>query len=251
MQRLIKDVKIASMGKTKYKRVLVKIGGEALLGKRDYGIEVDATQLVARQLQVIHNLGIQTAVTIGAGNIFRGIAGAEKGMDRAIADYMGMVATVINALALQDAMEKIGADTRVQTAIEMRAVAEPYIRRRAIRHMEKGRIIILAAGVGSPYFTTDTGAALRALELKCQVLLKATKVDGIYEKDPMKHPNPKRFKRLKYIDAIKEDGVQVMDTAALSLCMENKLPIIVFDLFKKDNLKRVVLGEDVGTIVNS
>jgi uridylate kinase len=167
------------------------------------------------------------------------------------ADYMGMVATVINALALQDALEKIGTDTRVQTAIEMKAVAEPYIRRRAIRHMEKGRIVILAAGVGSPYFTTDSGAALRALELNCEILLKATKVNGIYDKDPMKYPNAKRFKRLKYLEAIKEDGVQVMDAAAISLCMENKLPIIVFNLFKKHNLKKVVIGEDVGTLVNS
>ena len=239
------------MTNPKYKRVLVKIGGEALLGKRDYGIEVKATELVAKQIKAVHELGVQVALTIGSGNIFRGLAGEKKGMDRATADYMGMLATIINSLALQDALEKIGTSTRVQTAIEMKAVAEPYIRRRAIRHMEKGRVVILAAGVGSPYFTTDTGAALRALELKCEILLKATKVNGIYDKDPLKYPKAKRFKRLKYIDAIKEDDVQIMDSAALSLCMENKVPIIVFNLFKKDNLKKVIFGKDVGTLVNS
>lgn len=239
------------MNSTKYKRILVKIGGEALLGERDYGIDVEATENVAKQIKEVHELGAQVAVTIGAGNIFRGIAGAKRGLDRATADYMGMLGTVINALALQDALEKIDTNTRVQSAIEMRAVAEPYIRRRAIRHMEKGRVVILAAGVGSPYFTTDSGAALRALELNCNVLFKATKVDGIYDKDPLKFKDAKRFKTLKYMDAIKEDGVQVMDTAALSLCMDNKLPIIVFNLFKKGNLKRAFLGENIGTLVDS
>jgi uridylate kinase len=237
------------MGRLRYKRLLIKIGGEALLGKQKYGINIDATQKVSHRIKEVHDLGAQIALTIGAGNIFRGLAGAKRGLDRATADYMGMLATVINALALQDAMEKIGIDTRVQTAIEMKSVAEPFIRRRAIRHMEKGRVVILAAGVGSPYFTTDTGAALRALELKCEVLLKATKVDGIYDKNPLKYPDAKHFKKLKYIDAIKEDGIEVMDSAAISLCMENKLPIIVFNLFKKGNLKKVVLGEDVGTTV--
>lgn len=233
-----------------YKRVLVKLGGEALLGDRRYGIDVDASQEVAKQIKQVHDLGTQIALTIGAGNIFRGLAGEKEGMDRATADYMGMLATVINALALQDSLEKIGTDTRVQTAIEMRAVAEPFIRRRAIRHMEKGRVVILAAGVGSPYFTTDTGAALRALELKCEILLKATKVDGVYDKDPIKNKGAKRFKSLKYIDAIKEENIQVMDSAAISLCMENNLPIVVFNLFKKGNLKKVLLGEDVGTRVS-
>ncbi len=238
------------MNTLKYKRILVKIGGEALLGNREYGIDVNATNEVAQQIKGVRELNAQVAVTIGAGNIFRGIAGEKKGLDRATADYMGMLATVMNALALQDALEKLGTDTRVQSAIEMRAVAEPFIRRRAIRHMEKGRVVILAAGVGSPYFTTDSGAALRALELKCDVLFKATKVDGIYDKDPLKFKNTKRFKTLKYIDAIKEDSIQVMDTAALSLCMENKLPIIVFSLFKKENLKGAILGESIGTLVS-
>ena len=240
-----------AMDKPKYERVLIKLGGEALLGKRQTGIDVDATKEVALQIKEIHELGVQTALTIGSGNIFRGLAGEKEGMDRATADYMGMLATVINGLALQDALEKIGTDTRLQSAIEMKAVAEPFIRRRAIRHMEKGRVVLLAAGVGSPYFTTDTGAALRALELKCEVLLKATKVDGIYEKDPLKYPNAKRFNTIKYIDAIREEGIKIMDTAALSLCMENKLPIVVFNLFKNGNLRRVVLGENVGTKVEA
>lgn len=239
------------MSRNKYKRILIKIGGESLLGDRKYGIDVKAANKVSQQIKKVHQLGIQIAITIGSGNIFRGLAGEKEGMDRATADYMGMLATVINALALQDAMEKNKTDTRVQTAIEMKAVAEPFIRRRAIRHMEKGRVVILAAGVGSPYFTTDTGSALRALELNCEVLMKATKVDGIYDKDPMVYKNAKRFKRLKYIDAIRKESVQIMDTAALSLCMENKLPIIVFSLTGKNNLQRVVLGEDVGTIVDS
>src|SRR3989344_673015 len=239
------------MEKPKYERILVKLGGEALLGDRHYGIDIEATKEVANQIKQVHELGVQIALTIGAGNIFRGLAGEARGLDRATADYMGMVATVINALALQDALEKIGVDTRVQTAIEMKSVAEPYIRRRAIRHMEKGRVVILAAGVGSPYFTTDSGAALRALELKCEILLKATKVDGVYDKDPLKYKDAKRFKTLKYIDAIKEEGIQIMDTAALSLCMENKLPIVVFNLRRTENLKKVVLGEDIGTRVET
>lgn len=240
---------MSSQIKPKYQRVLVKIGGEALLGERDYGIDVDASEKVARQIKSVHELGVQIALTIGAGNIFRGISGAQKGIERATADYMGMLATVINALALQDALEKIGTDTRVQTAIEMKSLAEPFIRRRAIRHMEKGRVVILAAGVGSPYFTTDTGAALRALELQAEALFKATKVDGIYDKDPLKYPAAKRYKTIKYIEAIKAEDVQIMDTAALSLCMDNQLPIMVFSLFKEENLKRAVLGEDVGTLV--
>lgn len=237
--------------KPKYERILVKLGGEALLGDRSYGIDIEATREVANQIKQVHELGVQIALTIGAGNIFRGLSGEKRGLDRATADYMGMVATVINALALQDALEKIGVDTRVQTAIEMKSVAEPFIRRRAIRHMEKGRVVILAAGVGSPYFTTDSGAALRALELKCEILLKATKVDGVYDKDPLKYKDAKRFKTLKYIDAIKEEGIKIMDTAALSLCMENKLPIVVFNLRRTENLRKVVLGEDIGTRVET
>lgn len=234
----------------KYKRILLKLGGEALLGDRQYGIDPQACISIANQIKEVHGLGIQVAVVIGAGNIFRGMPAAENGMDRATADYMGMLATVMNSLALQDALEKVEVDSRVQTAIEMRAVAEPFVRRRAVRHMEKGRVVILAAGVGSPYFTTDSGAALRALELKCEVLFKATKVDGVYDKDPLKFTDAKRFDKLSFLDAIKEEGVQVMDTAALSLCMDNNIPIYVFNLFESGNLKRAVLGEEIGTMVS-
>ena len=238
------------MSQTKYKRILLKIGGEALLGKRDYGIEVEATHQVAKQIKAIHGNSVQVALVIGAGNIFRGLSGSKAGIDRATADYMGMLGTVINALALQDALEKIGVDTRVQTALEMKTVAEPFIRRRAIRHMEKGRVVILAAGVGSPFFTTDSGAALRALELKCDILMKATKVDGVYDKDPLKFKDAKRYKTISFIDAIKEEGVQVMDTSALSLCMDNHMPILVFNLFSTGNLKKAIMGEDIGTLVS-
>lgn len=233
----------------KYHRILLKIGGEALLGSRDYGIDVDATRQLAEQIKAVHDNGVQVALVIGAGNIFRGVSGAKKGIDRATGDYMGMLGTVINSLAMQDALESLGANTRVQTAIEMKAVAEPFIRRRAIRHMEKGRIVILAAGVGSPFFTTDTGAALRALELKCDVLMKATKVDGVYDQDPLKFKDAKRYQTLSFLDAIKEEGVQVMDTSALSLCMDNKMPILVFNLFKEGNLQQAISGADLGTLV--
>ncbi len=233
----------------KYKRVLLKIGGEALLGKRKYGIEVAATNKVASQIKHIVGNSVQVALVVGAGNIFRGISGSKQGIERATADYMGMLATIINALALQDALEKMGVDTRVQTALEMKAVAEPYIRRRAIRHMEKGRVVILAGGTGSPYFTTDSGAALRALELNCDILMKATKVDGVYDKDPLRYKNAKRYDDLTFLKAIKEPGVQVMDTSALSLCMDNNLPILVFDLFKPGNLKKAVAGTQIGTLV--
>ena len=237
------------MSQSKFTRILLKIGGEALLGERDYGIDVDATRKLAEQIKAVKDSGVQVALVIGAGNIFRGVSGAKKGLDRATADYMGMLGTVINALAMQDALESVGADTRVQTAIEMKAVAEPFIRRRAIRHMEKGRLVILAAGVGSPFFTTDTGAALRALELKCDVLMKATKVDGVYDKDPLRFKDAKRFKEISFLDAIKAEEIQVMDTSALSLCMDNKLPILVFDLFRAGNLMRAVEGADIGTLV--
>ena len=238
------------MDHAKYNRILLKIGGEKLLGKRKYGISPEATLGVANEIKEIHDHGVQVALVIGAGNIFRGLSASKQGIERATADYMGMLATVMNSLALQDALEKVNVPTRVQAAIEMRAVAEPFIRRRAIRHMEKGRVVILAAGVGSPYFTTDSGAALRALELKCEILLKATKVDGVYDKDPTNYKNAKRFKTMNFIDAIKEDGVQVMDTAALSLCMDNNIPIYVFNLFKKGNLKKVIEGEDIGTLIS-
>jgi uridylate kinase len=220
------------------------------LGEREYGIDPNQAQNIASQIKEIHGLGIQIAVVIGAGNIWRGVAGSKNGIDRATSDYMGMLATVMNALALQDALEKMGVDSRVQSAVEMRAVAEPFIRRRALRHMEKNRVVILAAGVGSPYFTTDSGAALRALELKCEILLKATKVDGVYDKDPMQYNDAKRFDSMTFIDAIKDENVQVMDTAALSLCMDNNIPIFIFDLFQEGNLKRAVMGEEIGTLVS-
>ncbi|MFC1653427.1 UMP kinase [Patescibacteria group bacterium] len=237
------------MAEPKYKRILLKIGGESLLGDKEYGISPDAAKNVAEEIKSIREFGVQVALVIGAGNIFRGLSAAQQGIDRATADYMGMLATIMNSLAVQDALEKAGVDTRVQSAIQMQEVAEPFIRRRSLRHMEKGRVVILAAGTGSPYFTTDSGAALRALELNCEILIKATKVDGVYDKDPMKFDDAKRYDKLSYIDAISQDGVQVMDTAALSLCMDNNIPIYVFNLFKNGNLKRVVSGEDIGTIV--
>jgi uridylate kinase len=232
-----------------YKRILLKIGGEALLGNREYGIDPQAALDVARQIKEVHGMGVEVALVIGAGNIFRGLSASQQGIDRATADYMGMLATVMNGLAMQDALEKSGVDTRLQSAISMREVAEPFIRRRALRHMEKGRVVILAAGVGSPYFTTDTGAALRALELKCDVLMKATKVDGVYNKDPFKFDDAIRYDKISFIDAIKTEEVNVMDTAALSLCMDNDIPIYVFNLFETGNLKRAVMGDDIGTLV--
>lgn len=233
----------------KYKRILLKIGGEALLGNRQYGIDPQAVMEIAEQIKEVHQLGIQIGLVIGAGNIWRGAAGSKNGIERATADYMGMLATVMNALAMQDALEKIDVPTRVQSSIEMRAVAEPYIRRKAIRHMEKGRVVILSAGTGRPYVTTDTGAALGALELNCEVLFKATKVDGVYDKDPMQHDDAHRYSTMTFIDAIKDPNINVMDTAALSLCMDNQIPIFVFNLFENGNLKRAVMGEDIGTLV--
>lgn len=234
---------------SKYKRVLLKIGGEALLGDRQYGISPNAANNIAEQIKEVHDMGVQVALVNGAGNIFRGLSASQQGLDRATADYMGMLGTVMNSLALQDALEKLGVSTRVQTAITMPAVAEPFIRRRALRHLEKNRVVILAAGVGSPFFTTDSGAALRALELKCEVLMKGTKVDGVYDKDPLKHHDAKRFETMTFVDAIKDENVAVMDTAALSLCMDNNIPIYVFNLFEQGNLKRAITGEGVGTLV--
>lgn len=238
------------MSKAQYKRILLKIGGEALLGDREYGISPQAAKKVASEIKVVRDLNVEVAIVIGAGNIFRGLSASQQGIDRATADYMGMLGTVMNALALQDALEKSGVDTRVQTALKMSEVAEPFIRRRALRHMEKGRVVILAAGVGSPFFTTDSGAALRALELKCEILMKATKVDGVYDKDPLKFKNAKRFNTVTYTDAITKSGINVMDTAAISLCMDNNIPIFVFDLFKSGNLSRAVQGENIGTMVS-
>ncbi|RMG19862.1 MAG: UMP kinase [Deltaproteobacteria bacterium] len=234
----------------KYHRILLKLSGEALMGEEGYGISPATLQQIAAEVRAVAELGVQVGVVIGGGNIFRGVKGATSGMDRANADYMGMLATVINALALQDALEKQGVFTRVQTAIEMKELAEPYIRRRAIRHLEKGRVVLLAAGTGNPYFTTDTAAALRAMELHAEVLLKATKVDGIYSADPVKDPGAKRFKRLTYLDVVQRE-LKVMDTTAVTLCMENDLPIVVFNLRVQGNVMRVVCGEDVGTVIGN
>ncbi|NOY14898.1 MAG: UMP kinase [bacterium] len=232
-----------------YKRVLLKIGGESLLGNRQYGISHEATLDVAEQIKEVHKMKVGVAVVIGAGNIFRGLSAAQAGMDRATADYMGMLATVMNSLALQDALEKIEVPTRVMTAVTMQQVAEPFIRRRAIRHMEKGRVVVLGAGTGSPFFTTDTSAALRALELGVDILLKATKVDGVYDKDPTKYPDAKKYDRLSYQEAIVKN-LRVMDGEAFVMCRDNKMPMLVFNLFKKGNLKRVILGEKIGTLVS-
>ena len=232
----------------RFQRILLKLSGEALMGPGKGGIDTATLQQISREVRDVAALGVQVGIVIGGGNIFRGIAGSTAGMDRANADYMGMLATVINALALQDALEKLSVFTRVQTAIEMKELAEPYIRRRAIRHLEKGRVVILAAGTGNPYFTTDTAAALRAMELHAEVILKATKVDGIYTADPMLDPTATRFKTLTYMDVLRRD-LKVMDSTAISLCKDNKLPIVVFNLGEMGNVKRVVCGEDVGTVV--
>jgi uridylate kinase len=240
----------AGSGRPVYRRIVLKLSGEALAGGQGYGIDLPVLDRVGAEVRDVTALGVQVAIVIGGGNIFRGIAASAGGMDRATADYMGMLATVINALALQDALEKSGLQTRVLSAIEMRAVAEPYIRRRAIRHLEKGRVVIFAAGTGNPFFTTDTAGALRAVEISADAIMKATKVDGIYSADPMLHKNAERLAHVTYIDVLNR-GLQVMDAAAISLCMDNKLPIIVFDLTRSGNIKRIVLGEPVGSIVSS
>src|SRR5881296_3577186 len=231
-----------------YKRVLLKLSGEALMGEQTYGIDPAVATQIARDVAEIQGMGVETAIVIGGGNIFRGVAASARGMDRATADYMGMLATVINALALQDALEQQNVVTRVVTAIEMRSVAEPFIRRRAIRHIEKGRVVVLAGGTGNPYFSTDTAAALRAMELKAEVILKATKVDGVYDADPKRVPGAKMFAQITYLDVLSR-GLAVMDTTAISMCMDNDLPIIVFNLNVPGNLKRVVLGEKIGSLV--
>lgn len=236
------------MNSPKFKRVILKISGEALVGNQGFGLEHDMLVTVARQIAELKDMGAEVCVVVGGGNLWRGIAGSAQGMDRATADYMGMLATVMNALALQDALEKAGSDTRVLSAIEMRQVAEPYIRRRAIRHMEKGRIVIFAAGTGNPYFSTDTTAALRAAEIEAEVILMAKKVDGVYDSDPMKNPQAKRFDRLSYLDVLSR-GLGVMDSTATSLCMDNNIPVIVFDLTKEGNIRRVIMGEPIGTYV--
>jgi len=233
-----------------YRRIVLKLSGEALAGGQGYGIDPEILVRVANEVKDVTALGVQIAVVIGGGNIFRGVAASVGGMDRATADYMGMLATIINALALQDALEKVGLQTRVLSAIEMRAVAEPYIRRRAIRHLEKGRVVIFAAGTGNPFFTTDTAGALRAIEIGADAIMKATKVDGIYSADPKQDATAERLPRVTYIDVLSR-RLQVMDTTAISLCMENLLPIIIFDLTRPGNVRRIVLGEPVGSIVSS
>jgi len=234
----------------RYGRVLLKLSGEALMGEQAFGIDPAVTTQIATDISEIQGLGVQVAVVIGGGNLFRGLAASAKGMDRATADYMGMLATVINGLALQDALEHVGVTTRVASAIEMRAVAEPFIRRRAVRHLEKGRVVVFAGGTGNPYFTTDTAAALRAMEIKAEVILKATKVDGIYDADPMLKPDATRFDRISYLQVL-EQGLTVMDATAISLCMDNRLPIMVFNLRTPGNIKRAVSGEPVGSLVTA
>lgn len=236
------------MKKPAFKRVVLKLSGEALQGKSGYGIDFDVAEKIAKQIKEVHALGVEITVVIGGGNIFRGASHVGSGLDRSTADYMGMLATVINGMALQDALEKQGVFTRVMSALEIQEVAEPYIRRRAIRHLEKGRIVVFVAGTGNPYFTTDTTAALRAMEINAEVILKATKVDGVYSKDPLKFKGAKRFKELRYIDALNK-GLKVMDATAISLCMDNDLPIIVFDLFREGNIKKAIMGENIGTVV--
>ncbi|MFZ5376700.1 MAG: UMP kinase [Patescibacteria group bacterium] len=239
------------MPNRRYKRIMLKVGGESLIGDREYGIDPSAAKQVAEKIKAIYIKNVQVAIVIGGGNIFRGLSGSANGIDRATADYMGMLATVMNGLALQDALEQINVPSRIQSALQMPAVAESFVRRRAMRHMEKGRVVILAAGTGVPYVTTDTGAALHALELHCDVLMKATKVDGIYEKDPMKDPKARKFKTMNYKQAIEMEDVQVMDTAALAMARDNNMPLQVFKLFEGDNLERAVSGEDVGTYVSN
>jgi uridylate kinase len=235
--------------KLSYRRVLLKLSGEALMGSAMYGIESAVLDSIAREIRDVHRMGLELALVIGGGNIFRGIRGATEGMERASADYMGMLATVINALALQDALERVGVMTRVMSAIEMRQVAEPYIRRRAIRHLEKGRVIIFAAGTGNPFFSTDTAASLRAAEIGAEVILKATKVDGVYEADPKVYGDAKRYSELSYIQFLSQ-GLKVMDATAVSLCMENQLPIMVFNMTVHGNIRRAVTGEPIGTLVH-
>lgn len=236
------------MPEPKYKRILLKLSGEALMGKKDYGVDTDVIKTVASEIADVLALDTEVAVVIGGGNIFRGVSASAEGMDRATADYVGMLATVINSLMLQDALEKNDVHTRVLSAIEMKELAEPYIRRRAVRHLEKGRVVIFAAGTGNPYFTTDTAASLRAMEINADVILKGTKVDGVYDHDPLEDENAVMYDRLKYIDVLK-DGLKFMDATAISLCMDNDMPIVVFNIKQAGNLVRIVKGEEIGTMV--
>ncbi len=234
----------------KYRRILLKLSGEALGTEGGYGINAEALAQIATQIKEVRDLGVQVVIVIGGGNIFRGLQGSQKGIERVTGDYMGMLATLINALALQDALEKQGAETRVQSAIQVAQVAEPFIRRRAVRHLQRGRIVIFAAGTGNPFFSTDTAAALRAAEINADVILKATKVDGVYDSDPKLNPTAKRFDRITYLEAVQRQ-LRVMDMTAFTLCMDNKMPIVIFDLFAPHNIMKVVLGEDIGTLVSS
>ena len=236
------------MPELKYRRILLKISGEALAGQQEYGISADVVRFIAEEVREVHRFGVQIGMVIGGGNIFRGVEASAQGMDRSSADYMGMLATVINGLALQDALEKAGVDTRVQTAIEMREIAEPFIRRRALRHLEKGRVVIFVGGTGNPYFTTDTAAALRAMEITADIVLKATKVDGVYSADPKTAPTAQKFDELSYIEVLSR-RLKVMDSTAISLCMDNGFPIVVFNLQEKGRLLQLVFGERVGTLV--
>ena len=238
------------MPPAKYRRVLLKISGEALVGSQSFGIDSDTAEWIARDIAEVQKQGVQIAVVIGGGNIFRGLAASAQGMDRATADYMGMLATVINGLALSDAIERYGVKTRVVTAIEMREVAEPFIRRRAIRHLEKGRVVVFGAGTGNPYFSTDTAAALRAMEIKAEVILKGTKVDGIFSADPTVDPTATQIKKVTHLEVL-EQQLKVMDSTAISLCMDNQLPIVVFNLKTDGNIRRAVLGESIGSLVTS
>jgi len=240
----------APAGGVRYRRILLKLSGEALLGERQYGVDPAVCAFIARQVQEVRATGVEIGIVVGGGNIFRGMAAAARGMDRATGDYIGMLATVMNGLALQDAIERAGMPVRVMSAIAMNEIAEPYIRRRAVRHLEKGRVTIFVAGTGNPYFTTDTAAALRAVEIGAEVLLKATKVDGVYDADPMTDPTATRYDRLAYHDLLR-DQLKVLDAAAVSLCMENDLPIVVFDLNAPDNIRRVAAGEPVGTLISA
>ncbi len=237
------------MEEKRFKRIMLKIGGESLLGEREFGIDPKAVLGIAEKIKTVANKGVEIVVVIGGGNIFRGLSASKNGIDRATADYMGMLATVMNGLALQDALKKVGLPVRTQSALTMPAVSESFIRNKAIRHLEKGRILILVAGTGMPYVTTDSGAALHALELHCDVLMKATKVDGIYERDPLKFPEAKRFRTMTFKDAIEKEEVQIMDTGALAMCKENNMPVMVFNLFKESDLQQAVAGEDIGTYV--
>jgi len=235
--------------KLKFSRILIKLSGEALQGKLGYGIDNLTLERIAKEINEVSKLGVQVSIVIGAGNIYRGVSAAAQGMDRTTADYMGMLATAINSLALQHFLEKEGSVIRVMSALELNRVAEPYIQRRAMRHLEKGRIVIFAAGTGNPYFTTDTAASLRALEINAEIILKATKVNGVYNKDPVKYKNAKMFRNLKFMEVLEKE-LEIMDSTAVSLCKDNKIPICVFNLFQKDNIKKIVLGKKVGTVVS-